>query len=84
MEPKKKRGRPIGSTNKPKAPKKEIHIVRGISSGPFGTLVEYEDGDIKLQDGGEDLTPKLKLPSNWDTIGKIDRLKWLTARKNNL
>lgn len=82
MEPKKKRGRPVGSINKPKAPKKEILVVKGISSGPLGTLVEYEDGDIKLQDNnGNDLTPKLKLPSNWDTMGKIERLKWLTANK---
>lgn len=65
MTEKKKRGRPIGSINKSKAPKKEIHIVKGVSSGPLGTLVEYEDRDIKLQDNnGNDLTPKLKLQNN--------------------
>lgn len=76
------RGRPKGSVNKPKAPKKQIHIVKGVSSGLLGTVVEYEDRDIKLQDNnGNDLTPKLKLPSNWDTMGKIERLKWLTEHK---
>lgn len=65
-----------------KKSKKEIHIVKGVSSGPLGTIVEYEDRDIKLQDNnGNDLTPKLKLPSNWDTMGKIDRLKFLTANR---
>lgn len=87
MEPKKKRGRPKKVNPILQQVAKDIEFVK-----PVIFDAEKLDGRLVIDDpiqaaalarapfckGHEDEVP---FPSDWDTMGKIDRLKWLKERQ---
>lgn len=82
MEPKKKGGSPKGSVKK-RSPEAEEAAARSAKSLAYVMTPELE---AAIENKMAEVSPPIKIegyhyPSNWDTMGKIDRLKFLTANR---
>jgi hypothetical protein len=72
---KKKRGRPPGSGKKDFKPTKmAIGIDTFAKENIINTLPEVTVFEKKVGD-------MIPFPSNWNEMGKVDRLKWLTEHR---
>ena len=76
-------GRKKGSKNKPKEPSPEAKEAAAISARSIAYIMTPELSDvIDNAIASNPKPPKIKdqpFPSDWDKMGKIARLEWLTA-----
>jgi len=87
MEEKKKRGRPPGSGKKvfkegwESAKDYKPSEQERYDSGPH--VKEFKDEAVDIKNSIKERHDKAlpEFPADWDKMGKVDRLKWLTANK---
>lgn len=81
MTDKKKRGRPPGSKGKPKTLSsfKELQEVMNEEVASFTTTRISENQVLShVSNSKGEITP---FPEDWDKLGKIDKVQWLTANR---
>lgn len=92
-EPKRKRGRPPGSGKKKETteiqntdiilpdPIGQVTYTDGTSSEILQTKSDYQKGTLTMTLGPKKAAAERPYPSNWAEMGKVDKLKWLTANR---